>query len=754
MYKTALSILAYATFCTLLAGCAGGSAGNGLPATGVGGAGSNGGAPTQKAIGVGVQVRIPAPSSNDSTRKPSYVSSATQSTSIVVTNGASTPSPAQVVNLTPSSPNCTNGPSGLTCTATVQALPGSDVFQMTMYSGTNANGNVLSSGSVAKTIAVNQTNNVTIVLGGVIAAVSVSVATPQMPLFSSQSLVLSAADASGETIVGNYDTPITLVPSSGLSVSSTLVTSSTAAASVTVSYNGTPASTQTIGASAGSANASATITPASGVRQYAIPPDANNEYGVTSIRPGQGSDGNMYLDAFTAGGECQDSAGYCAPTEIVQLNPSTGATATQTFPNNEEASDIFPAPDGSIWIAMEGDVGGLARMSSFGSTPVLMPIVYPTPNPEPSPAPISVPQYFGSAPNQGDLWFTDAPSLGAYSVDPNFQGSRVGYIPLTGPYTSGAITEYDVPANNAVMQYSYAAGNLIPGAPGNGMWFADYNGSIDSVTASGTFTTTQTPQEQALLATFPGGFQTYNSAIASTEPIFMALGNDGKGYFTQVNLRYQNGGYLNTVTSASPPAFSALNALPWYQPFDDVNDGDWVIFTEGSYNGSPDILNMFNTSTGKQVILPVSNATAQVVATGPDGSIWVGCGTGTYASPGFHPCVSRVLLAAAWSPFPSALTLFGTGSQNQQYLGIGETGSSGPFTAASNNTSIATVAPAGGGLDHDFIVTGVAAGSTSVTVTDASGRSSLVNVSVTTASGTVQTRSRAMLHTLLRENHQ
>jgi hypothetical protein len=50
-----------------------------------------------------------------------------------------------------------------------------------------------------------------------------------------------------------------------------------------------------------------------------------------------------------------------------------------------------------------------------------------------------------------------------------------------------------------------------------------------------------------------------------------------------------------------------------------------------------------------------------------------------------------------------------TGAANAQLIGIGETGNSGPFTIASSNTGIATIASSNvTNDDHNFVITGIA----------------------------------------------
>src|SRR5208282_1632561 len=68
---------------------------------------------------------------------------------------------------TPTSPGCTAGGSGTTCTFTFGAPAGSDTFVVTTYSGPNGTGSVLDQMSLTQTV-ISGVNSLAIVLGPVI----------------------------------------------------------------------------------------------------------------------------------------------------------------------------------------------------------------------------------------------------------------------------------------------------------------------------------------------------------------------------------------------------------------------------------------------------------------------------------------------------------------------------------------------------------------------------------------------------------
>jgi hypothetical protein len=81
-----------------------------------------------------------------------------------------TATPQGPFNLSASSSSCTSGTNGLTCSFSIDAPIGSDVFVANTYSGANATGSPLGSGAVALTVAANATNAAGLTLTGPIAS--------------------------------------------------------------------------------------------------------------------------------------------------------------------------------------------------------------------------------------------------------------------------------------------------------------------------------------------------------------------------------------------------------------------------------------------------------------------------------------------------------------------------------------------------------------------------------------------------------
>ncbi|TAM73561.1 hypothetical protein EPN44_13555 [bacterium] len=202
-----------------------------------------------------VSVTILVPRDIQHTRHPAYVSPATSALSISV-NGA-TPI---VVQLSPSSPDCTTTIQGLTCTVTVDAPVGQDSFAVTAL---DSSGNALSRATVPAAIVAGKANVLPLTLDGIVTQIVVILANPHPPVGTATTVpvLVSAQDAGKNTIIGpgGYDNPITLSDTDPQGVTKlSTATVSAPSATVTLSYDGQPMATPaTIGAAAANVPASA-----------------------------------------------------------------------------------------------------------------------------------------------------------------------------------------------------------------------------------------------------------------------------------------------------------------------------------------------------------------------------------------------------------------------------------------------------------------------------------------------------------------
>ena len=192
----ARAVLACAAAAVVLAGCSGGrSAGRALPDA----------APPAQAQ---VRFSLTVPRVADDARRAQFIAPSVRSGAFSVNGGA-----PQVVDLTAGTPGCASTTSGVTCTFALLAPPGNDTFAVALYDAVAGTGAVLATGSTTASITAGAVNNVGITVGGIVASVTLSLATttPVQGSPATIALSVSAADADGNTILGDpYALPIAL----------------------------------------------------------------------------------------------------------------------------------------------------------------------------------------------------------------------------------------------------------------------------------------------------------------------------------------------------------------------------------------------------------------------------------------------------------------------------------------------------------------------------------------------------------------
>lgn len=189
--------LALVALTLLVAGCSsGGSSGSGsVPAVPANTAPQSTGTANAQ-----VSIVIPALTAAQALRRAQYISPSTQSLSFAAANGAPV-----VVALTPTSPGCTSGTSGTTCTVNVPLPIGANQqFVVATYANTAGTGTALSTNKITASIVAGQANPISVSLGGVPATVAL-VATSPVPSVAATSVpvTVNVKDAAGNTIVGS-----------------------------------------------------------------------------------------------------------------------------------------------------------------------------------------------------------------------------------------------------------------------------------------------------------------------------------------------------------------------------------------------------------------------------------------------------------------------------------------------------------------------------------------------------------------------
>ena len=373
--------LALVSTAWLLASCGGGGGGSAVPPTP-----ARSGATASTTSSLALRIDVPQ-TGTASNRRPAYVSPATQSLAVAVLFGGTTVGTFSV-NLSPSSPSCQTVAAALQCSLSVPvALTASGAYtlatatfdqpqsQACSPTGTpRCAGNVLSAANVAATLQLNATNVVAMVLGGLANGFTV---TPVSNGFfhgdvhslslwgpQSQSLVVQALDADGNTIVGAGAPALTLT-----AASSTVQTASTSPGAFTLqaTASGSPPAV-----TPGTVQLTATATPVgspaapfsqtiplaiahtavfvSNNSSVAVYFDGNTTPSVASI-PGLNqprgvavdAGGTLYIGSHTWPGtisECTPGSGYTSCSTPISTLPYVEGVATDA--------------SGNLWITANG----------------------------------------------------------------------------------------------------------------------------------------------------------------------------------------------------------------------------------------------------------------------------------------------------------------------------------------------------------------------------------------------------------------
>ncbi|MGD1067562.1 MAG: hypothetical protein ABR975_12155, partial [Vulcanimicrobiaceae bacterium] len=310
MYVRSLGTLVLAI--AALAGCGGRGTLAGTPATGSGG--------RVATATARFTITVPPKSTTAGKRRGAYVSSATQSmvVTLVSANGSPYTGSAAItaVNLTPASPQCSTT-TPVTCTVTVPAVPGSDVYTLVAYDATQSSsspstpaGNALSRTTTTVSVVEGATNTFPVTLAGVVDSITLVPTSTALTNGTSTTIPASvnAYDADGALIAGpgGYtdaagDTLTLALTSSDVAVAFSSPAITTAGAGTTLEYAGAPTASSTVtvgvtvqGGSIAGSITGATLTVSSSASAYTVTSSADSGVGtlraaITSANTGGGS---------------------------------------------------------------------------------------------------------------------------------------------------------------------------------------------------------------------------------------------------------------------------------------------------------------------------------------------------------------------------------------------------------------------------------------------------------------------------------
>jgi hypothetical protein len=269
-------------------------------------------------------ISITPKKANPRSALPLYISQSTESMKILVDSA----SPV-VVNLTPTSPNCSPNPKvpgSFICTASINVAPGNHVFTVTMYDKTGGTGNILSTNTTG-TIVVSPTGTTTvpIVLQGVAQFVALTLATPNPPVGTSVTIPLTAVvqDADHNLIVGPavFNNPVTLTTTDAANgvLSKTTLNSPADETGLTVKYSGANVASITFSATA-TGLAKANVTNA-------------------VLTPGNsGGGGSNALGIYTANGKTYAFVPNANGLAVVTISNGSALAASKTAQSLSRAS--------------------------------------------------------------------------------------------------------------------------------------------------------------------------------------------------------------------------------------------------------------------------------------------------------------------------------------------------------------------------------------------------------------------------------
>jgi streptogramin lyase len=570
---------------SLVAGCGGGGSSNGVPPLSP--------QPPQPSATPGASlgtasftIAVPsAPASpTSSARRPMYVSPHTGSVrvAVLVADGQKPAVSDTVAAIAYGAPGCPSDKTqALTCTIPAKTPAGQNVtFKVSTYASSDGSGAVLATATVTKPIGLNQSNAVSVTLGGVVNSVALS---PAMLRTTSdgttQSFLLSVTplDASGAVIVGTaeFQSPVSLSVSGDTNHALTLTQTTLSAPNIPVElkYDATKA----VGDAKVSANVGtlgnattelialnyapqALTLPIGGATQTINVAEfgftgqftatiADSTLGTVSVSPG-GAPGTATVtvkppptgsfDGKTTIALSDGTLTTKIPTSVIY--PRLNVTQYGALPFGQNSSSPFSATmtaSASPWY-VDGSANAVVSFNPFStqfaqySTAQFGRPFGITEGPDGNiwfsvqavPAQIckiselgSIPTCYASGLRNGSYiaGLASGPDGNIYFTDAPFgQPPAIGSI---DPKT-GTIAEYTPGLTTGARPYSIALG------PDNNMWFTDSNTQAVGVFTIATHTSTEFTQGLPQLT--PGNFN-------GASPLIIVAGPDGKMWFTDQN---------------------------------------------------------------------------------------------------------------------------------------------------------------------------------------------------------------------------
>jgi virginiamycin B lyase len=491
----------------LLAGCGGGHA-SVVPQ-------GSGQQTSAHQVQVAISILIPSPTPSSAKRRPAYISPSTKAAVVDVT-GAGGPTIRTIVTC-----------SGSKCVGSVPATVGLDTFAIGLNDKPDGSGNTLATGQATTTVVEGKANTLTVTFDGVVASLKVAFDKPNPPVSTTTTVtvLVSALDADGNTIVGpgSYDNPIVVTDgdTSGATKMTTATLNAPSDPAPTLTYNGawiggdsaTAPITASVPANGAVKPATGQLAPAPQVVEYTLP-TANS----TPIDLVKGPDGAIWFTeqygprigrvttsgAFTEYkvlGSAQNPS-YAQPwaiavgadgniwfTDLATFDEAIDSiTPTGTITrhsvkipyNNRSLYKMVSGPDNNLWL-VDGSQNAIVRYTLAG---VETDFAIPTGGSET--------QNLTAGPDNA-IWFSE------------YGGSKIGRVDM-----AGTMSEYTAGASPTAVSWPLG----ITNGPDGALWYIDnFIGTINRMTTDGAHTTFPRGQPSALgrLITGPDGAVWYNT---------------------------------------------------------------------------------------------------------------------------------------------------------------------------------------------------------------------------------------------------
>ena len=740
----------------VVAGCGGGGTSSLVPSA-AGNGNSGGKAPSNaKTTHANISLYVPPANKQASSRKPFYISPNTQAFGVVVlpyTSPIPSPVPStniQIFPVTTPSPCAVASGGGETCTFTVTAPVGNDLFVVAAFATAAPSGNTTPlsafvSGEVTVSLSpAPGATPLTFTLDGIVYSVALTVAspdpgnTPNTQVFTvgvptSAPLGIVAYDSSGNLVMSDPTTPyynpiviqaspagdgltLSLAGSSscGSSASGATATLNCAGdlSNVKVSYDGTPrpdANDHQIDNYSVTSTTAPNPTPspanyvlASNIESYPLVPDVVYENGAFL---GRMPSGQFWYASYI-------STGWVTGT----FDPSTQTITSQGTLSGigSTVQSMAMAPNGNLWV---NDGGPLACFTSIaGGSPVVNGL-YPWTSGGDAIYPYGI-----TIDASGNLWYV--------GYDEEYEGpppSYAGYF--------SASSSCVAPSPTPTAQFSLSGDteevstNIVPLASGNGVAIASASyyllpDELFLVTIGGPSTVTGYPN------VLSGGTYSYGTGVAvdGAGNVYGAFYSD-QASNADVEQLASGAGALTTLLYLPPTPATAPVPSPsprTLQAFSSSGGAaDRMEYLDNNYQALGLIESVPSSPMPILVSLPNSAEVFQAVYSSKGGEFVLDMDTNENLN------LVRVMPTKTWSVPNISLN---SACSSAALLTILERGDSGPFTVSFPASSVtATQVP---GADHDFWLSASGTVSFTAQVTDAHGRTESFNVTSTPSSVT------------------